>query len=1072
MFRSMRRGLTLMAAVVLSLGALVAPPAATRAEAAPAGDDSVVAFVVRGVGNGHGRGLSQWGSFGRAIAGQSWQDILAAYYGGTVPGTASKPDLRVRLTPWDGVSTVGVISRGGQAAWNGSATVHTSMYAVETSPNQFDVYGATSGFGCYGSSAFVVPKVVLANGSVGQAVTQMQQLLAHFGFSPGPIDGIFGNQTEIALEAFQTHEGLLIDGTWDEADWNRAEQRLQGQDAPDWKLLGGDVTGPIRFSTSVDQSTGAAADVLGVCEPDGSITHYRGVVEFLHTGDGNRVVNEVDVENYLRGVVPKESPASWGDAANGAGMNALRAQSVAARSYALTQGRYSYAGTCDTPSCQVYGGSAIRVNASTANSVGVEHANTDSAIAATAGVVRFRAGTAEIVSTEFSASNGPRTAGGTFPAVDDEIYDDQPGNPLHRWTRIIDADAVMSRYGLSTAGAVRTEPAPPNGDPRLDYEGIWGNRVNLGNGSTVTAWDFRNAFGLPSPGFELIPVRRELTGAGSFAFIGDSVGVSIAGTDEAALPGSTFGALVEGVFAAVFHDAAGARPTVGSWFASGDGVDIARQVPMGTDLVVVELGYNDTPSAMSGHIDAVMTELRARDVRQVAWVNVSERRRSTDYATTNEALRAAMARWSELLVLDWNAASSHRAADRWFSDGVHLTSTGRAELSLFLRDAVVTILSDGYVPPRPLAPDVPLRVKVAGVAGVPAGVDGEGAAGVALNVTAVRTSGWGFLQVWPCGSGKPSTSSVNFTSAGAVEPNAVLVPVDATGEVCVSSSVATDLLVDVAAWFESGLESASGELRLVDTRDGTGGVRLSADVPLRVKVAGVAGVPAGVDGEGAAGVALNVTAVRTSGWGFLQVWPCGSGKPSTSSVNFTSAGAVEPNAVLVPVDATGEVCVSSSVATDLLVDVAAWFESGLESASGELRLVDTRDGTGGVRLSADVPLRVKVAGVAGVPAGVDGEGAAGVALNVTAVRTSGWGFLQVWPCGSGKPSTSSVNFTSAGAVEPNAVLVPVDATGEVCVSSSVATDLLVDVTGWFDDGLRAGSGDLRLVDTRIGKGPR
>jgi hypothetical protein len=52
------------------------------------------------------------------------------------------------------------------------------------------------------------------------------------------------------------------------------------------------------------------------------------------------------------------------------------------------------------------------------------------------------------------------------------------------------------------------------------------------------------------------------------------------------------------------------------------------------------------------------------------------------------------------------------------------------------------------------------------------------------------------------------------------------------------------------------------------------------------------------------------------------------------------------------------------------------------------------------------------------------------------------------------------------------VLVPVDATGEVCVSSSVATDLLVDVTGWFDDGLRAGSGDLRLVDTRIGKGPR
>jgi hypothetical protein len=158
--------------------------------------------------------------------------------------------------------------------------------------------------------------------------------------------------------------------------------------------------------------------------------------------------------------------------------------------------------------------------------------------------------------------------------------------------------------------------------------------------------------------------------------------------------------------------------------------------------------------------------------------------------------------------------------------------------------------------------------------------------------------------------------------------------------------------------------------------------------------------------------------------------------------------------------------VSSSVATDLLVDVAGWFDSGLRSASGELRLVDSRDGVGASRLAADVPVRVKVTGVAGVP-----EDAVGVALNVTAVRTSGWGFLQVWPCGSSKPSTSAVNFTSAGAVEPNAVLVPVDASGEVCVSSSVATDLLVDVAGWFDSGLRSADGDLRLVDTRVGKGP-
>mgnify|MGYP006205110145 CR=1 FL=1 len=73
--------------------------------AAPAGDGEVVAFLVRGVGNGHGRGLSQWGTFGRAVnGGQTWQQILDTYYGGTVAGSRTLPDQRVRLTKWDGAA--------------------------------------------------------------------------------------------------------------------------------------------------------------------------------------------------------------------------------------------------------------------------------------------------------------------------------------------------------------------------------------------------------------------------------------------------------------------------------------------------------------------------------------------------------------------------------------------------------------------------------------------------------------------------------------------------------------------------------------------------------------------------------------------------------------------------------------------------------------------------------------------------------------------------------------------------------------------------------------------------------
>jgi hypothetical protein len=91
-------------------------------------------------------------------------------------------------------------------------------------------------------------------------------------------------------------------------------------------------------------------------------------------------------------------------------------------------------------------------------------------------------------------------------------------------------------------------------------------------------------------------------------------------------------------------------------------------------------------------------------------------------------------------------------------------------------------------------------------------------------------------------------------------------------------------------------------------------------------------------------VALNVTAVNPSGPGFLRVWPCASPEPETSSVNYLAAGAIEPNAVVVGVDETGEICVSTLTPTEVLVDVSGWFESGFDTAGG--RIVDTRSAVG------------------------------------------------------------------------------------------------------------------------------
>ncbi|MGO4616596.1 SpoIID/LytB domain-containing protein [Nocardia sp. 2YAB30] len=114
---------------------------------------------------------------------------------------------------------------------------------------------------------------------------------------------------------------------------------------------------------------------------------YRGALG-MATEDGEaRTVNQVDVEDYVLGVVPAEVQADWAD--NGAA-EALRAQAIAARSYTLAEQRYPYAQTCDTTDCQMYPGTAKEDPRATA------------AVAATAGTVLLRDG--RILRSEYSAA--------------------------------------------------------------------------------------------------------------------------------------------------------------------------------------------------------------------------------------------------------------------------------------------------------------------------------------------------------------------------------------------------------------------------------------------------------------------------------------------------------------------------------------------------------------------------------------------------------------------------------------------------------------------------------------------
>lgn len=52
---------------------------------------------------------------------------------------------------------------------------------------------------------------------VSSAVAQDQRMLLNAGYSPGPIDGVFGRQTRAAVKTFQTAKGLPVTGRFDPA---------------------------------------------------------------------------------------------------------------------------------------------------------------------------------------------------------------------------------------------------------------------------------------------------------------------------------------------------------------------------------------------------------------------------------------------------------------------------------------------------------------------------------------------------------------------------------------------------------------------------------------------------------------------------------------------------------------------------------------------------------------------------------------------------------------------------------------------------------------------------------------
>ncbi|MFF0011972.1 protease pro-enzyme activation domain-containing protein [Streptomyces sp. NPDC005374] len=341
---------------------------------------------------------------------------------------------------------------------------------------------------------------------------------------------------------------------------------------------------------------------------------------------------------------------------------------------------------------------------------------------------------------------------------------------------------------------------------------------------------------------------------------------------------------------------------------------------------------------------------------------------------------------------------------------------------------------------KPLVAGGTAPVKVEGAGGIPS----SGVTAVVLNLTVTGTTGAGSLIAWADGTGKPSTSNLNWTGASQTIAASATVKVADDGVVDLYTSSTTHLIADVQGYYTSGTTgskyTALKPARLLDTRSkvGISTTTKITNAVVSLKVRGHGGVP-----TGATSAVLNLTATQTVGGGYLEAYPEGATRPTASNVNWSATGTTIPNLVVVPIGSDGNVSIYVHGTSHVIADVSGYF-----STSGStfqtvtpLRLLDTRQTTA---LGSGKTLAVQISGRDAIPS----TGVKAVVLTVTVTGTTGSGYLAAWADGGSRPTASNLNWTK-GKTIANQVIVPVGSDGKVDFYTSSTTNVLADVAGYI-----------------------
>jgi SpoIID/LytB domain protein len=369
-------------------------------------------LTVDGHGWGHGEGMSQQGAKQGALDGVPATGILSFYYPGATLAGAGNPMIRIALT--------------------GVADGTTAKGYLPPSPERYQCSDGTA------PATYCTLNVVQATGLV---VTD-----AATGQHPDAVTGA----DEWGVASFK--DGLHL-RVHTHSGW--ADAKVAGHQAI--------LAGPLTFD-------GPA--LVRVYWGNNVLRDYRHQVSVVRTDPGSATTPSrmlrlatMPLDDYVRGVVYQESPASWP-------LQELEAQAIAARSYAdsLRLAGNPLYDVCDSTYCQVFGGSQSLVNGKTSwLEPPLGQAATDP-VAQTADTILVNGTTP--VFAQFSASNGGWTAGGSpsYGPVRVDAWDAASGDPYGSWVGTINAADLEAAYGFTRVDVLTVTSRDGSGAQ-------WGGRV-------------------------------------------------------------------------------------------------------------------------------------------------------------------------------------------------------------------------------------------------------------------------------------------------------------------------------------------------------------------------------------------------------------------------------------------------------------------------------------------------------------------------------------------------------------------------------------------------------------------